>query len=400
MMSVAVREVLLRIHTVAEMVEAFRDEEECRRLVEAMVWPKGRVCPACGYKRSIALAGRDMGRYRARPGLYQCSNGACCFQFTATTRTPLHATKLPLSTWLKALWLILQSDKGLSSIRLAEALGVSQPTAWRMGHALRLMLARENPLGGTVEIDEFFLGGRPKKKPDEPSPGRGRKGLRRTTKHPVLAVVQRPSTTAPGALAGDARAAIVANLSLDEVERVLDKEVDPRAHLMSDEWKAFVAVGQSFAAHETVQHGRREYVRGPVHANAVEGFNLRVQRTVAGVFHHQSRACRPLFPRNRLSLVATHRRRRGHPANAARSGDHPNPLVSRATGAPAAAGLSRRNRARDASHPHRRHRHQICHRCVWLINALERMGGKNVNKFCEVLAAGRAQIKFGSCQLR
>jgi len=79
---------------------------------------------------------------RARPGLYQCSNGACGFQFSATTRTPLHATKLPLSTWLKALWLTLQSDKGLSSIRLAEALGVSQPTTWRVGHALRLMLAR------------------------------------------------------------------------------------------------------------------------------------------------------------------------------------------------------------------------------------------------------------------
>jgi transposase-like protein len=157
MLTGGVREVLLGIRTVAEMVEAFRDEEECRRLLEAMVWPNGRACPACGYKRSIALAGRDMGRYRARPGLYQCSNGACHFQFTATTRTPLHATKLPLSTWLKALWLILQSDKGLSSIRLAEALGVSQPTAWRIGHALRLMLARENPLGGTIEIDEFFF---------------------------------------------------------------------------------------------------------------------------------------------------------------------------------------------------------------------------------------------------
>ena len=222
MMANAVREVLLGIRTVAQMVEAFCDEERCRRLVEALVWPNGRVCPACGYKRSIALAGRDMGRYRARPGLYQCSNGACRFQFTATTRTPLHATKLTLSTWLKALWLILQSDKGLSSIRLAEALGVSQPTAWRgIGHALRLMLARENPLGGTVEIDEFFLGGRPKRKPDEPPPSRGRKGLRRTTKQPVLAVVQRPSTTARGAPAGDVQAAVVANLSMDEVERVL-----------------------------------------------------------------------------------------------------------------------------------------------------------------------------------
>ena len=93
---------------------------------------------------------------------------------------------------------MLQSDKGLSSICLAEAFGVSQPTAWRVGQALRLMLARENPLGGTVEIDKFFLGGRPKKRADEPPPGRGRKGLRRTTKRPVLAVVQRPSATVQG----------------------------------------------------------------------------------------------------------------------------------------------------------------------------------------------------------
>jgi hypothetical protein len=65
MMSGGVREVLLGIRAVTEMIVAFRDEEECRRLLEAMVWPNGRVCPACGYKRSIALAGRDMGRYRA-----------------------------------------------------------------------------------------------------------------------------------------------------------------------------------------------------------------------------------------------------------------------------------------------------------------------------------------------
>src|SRR6516164_5610033 len=287
-MSEAVRAVLSGIQTVDDMIAAFSDEQQCRRLLEAMVRPNGRICPACGYKRSIAIAGRDMGRRRARPGLYQCSSTDCRFQFTATTHTPLHSTKLPLSAWLKALWLMLQSDKGLSSVRLAEALGVSQPTAWRMGHALRLMVARETPLGGTIEIDEFFLGGRPKKKPDAPPPGRGRKGLRRTTKHPVLAVVQRPGAIAPGTPAGDARASVVADLSMDEVERVLEKEVDATAHLMSDEWKAFVAVGQSFAAPETVQHGRREYVRGRVHANSVEGFNLWVQRTVAGVFHHIS----------------------------------------------------------------------------------------------------------------
>lgn len=181
---------LSNIRTVEDMIAAFRDEEHCRRLLESMVWPNGRICPACGYKHSIAIAGRDVGKRRARPGLYQCSSSDCRFQFTVTTHTPLHATKLPLRTWLKAMWLLLQSDKGLSSIRLAETLGVSQPTAWRIGHALRLMVAREHMLDGTVEVDHFYLGGRPRKQPDGSPPRGGRKGQTKTEKTPVVGIVQ------------------------------------------------------------------------------------------------------------------------------------------------------------------------------------------------------------------
>lgn len=279
---------LSNIRTVEDMIVAFEDEQHCRRLLEGMVWPEGRICPACGYKHSIAIAGRDMGKRRARPGLYQCSSGDCRFQFTVTTHTPLHATKLPLRVWLKAMWLMLQSDKGLSSVRLAEALGVSQPTAWRMGHALRLMVAREHMLDGTVEIDHFHLGGRPRKHPDDPPPGRGRKGQANTQKTPVMAMVQRPSDDTPGAPAGDARAAVVTGLSFRGAERVVETQITPNARLMSDEAKAFMAVGESFAEHETVKHSSGEYVRDAVHVNSVEGFNSRVRRTIAGVFHHIS----------------------------------------------------------------------------------------------------------------
>jgi hypothetical protein len=278
---------LAGIRTVAEMIEAFRDEEHCRRLLEAMVWPGGRICPGCGCRRSTALAGREVGR-RARPGLYQCANRACRLQFTVTTRTPLHGTKLPLRTWLTGAWLILQSDKGISSVRLAEALGVSQPTAWRMGHALRLLMARDHPLGGTVEIDEFHFGAKPRRDADRPRLGRGRKGQPRTDKTPALAVVQRPASRETGAPAGEARAAVVADLSRAEAERVLEAAVDPGAHLMSDEWKAFVSIGAAFGGHDTVRHSEREYVRGEAHANSAEGFNDRVRRTIAGVFHHIS----------------------------------------------------------------------------------------------------------------
>jgi transposase-like protein len=163
--------ILSRITTVCEMTQAFCDEDHCRRLLEAMVWPRGRICPACGYKRSTSIPGRDWGKTK-RPGLYQCSNGSCHHQFTVTTRTPLHSTKLPLRLWLQGLWLILQSDKGLSSVRLAETLGISQQAAWRMGHALRLLMTNDKPLEGTVEIDELRIGGRPHKPAGDLGPGR------------------------------------------------------------------------------------------------------------------------------------------------------------------------------------------------------------------------------------
>ena len=189
---------------------------------------------------------------------------------------------------LKAMWLILQSDKGLSSVRLAEALGISQPTAWRLGHALRLMMSPNDRLGGTVEIDGFYFGGEPRKGADGPDPGRGRKGLRKTLKTPVLAVVQRPADDLPGSPPGVARASVVKNLSASESARVLERDLQRSAHLISDELKSFMALGHNFVAHDTVRHSKQEYVRGDVHANSAEGFNSRVRRTVAGVFHHIS----------------------------------------------------------------------------------------------------------------
>ena len=67
---------------------------------------------------------------------------------------------------------------------------------------------------------------------------------------------------------------------------MLSENVDVSAHLMGDEWKSLMSIGQAFAAHETVRQSDREYARSPVHANSAEGFNDRVRRTVAGVFHH------------------------------------------------------------------------------------------------------------------
>jgi hypothetical protein len=131
---------------------------------------------------------------------------------------------------------MLQSDKGISSIRLAEALGVSQPTAWHMGHALRLMVGREQALDGVVEIDGLYVGGKPRREKNYSPPGRGRKGLPKTQKTPALVAVQRPPDVSVGAPAGETRATVIEDLSESEADRVLSEAVDPSAHLMSDEW--------------------------------------------------------------------------------------------------------------------------------------------------------------------
>jgi hypothetical protein len=128
---------------------------------------------------------------KARPGLYQCSELACRRQFTATTKTPFHATKLALRAWLTAFWMQLHSDKGISSVRLAEAVGVTQSTAWRMGHAFRVLMAnRETKLGGIVEADDVKIGGKPRKDPANPDARKGMQG--QSTKRPALVAVERP----------------------------------------------------------------------------------------------------------------------------------------------------------------------------------------------------------------
>ncbi len=77
-------------------------------------------------------------------------------------------------------------------------------------------------------------------------------------------------------------------LSLRAAARAAEAQIDPDAYLMSDEATAFIALGENYARHDTVKHSSREYVRDAVHVNSVEGFNARVRRTIAGVFHHIS----------------------------------------------------------------------------------------------------------------
>lgn len=138
-------------------------DEAARAFIEKLVWPHGPHCPHCG--AADVWRFRDKGR-KSRPGLFECCH--CNGQFTVTTKTPMHSTKLSLRLWLKAFYLILVSSKGVSSVILGKQLGVRQSTAWKMAHAVREMTddrdGKSELLGRVVEVDTTYMGAPPRKK--------------------------------------------------------------------------------------------------------------------------------------------------------------------------------------------------------------------------------------------
>lgn len=258
--------------TIYELRKQFPDEESCRRFFESLIWPTGRACPHCGSAQSWALRSES-----SRAGLYQC--GGCHLQFTVTTKTPLHSTKLPLWKWLLAMYLMSNSSKGISSVVLARLVGTTQKTAWKVGHAIRALMASVSaeplPLQGTVELDEKYLGGSPRFQQ-----GVKHKRGKGTSKQCIAVAVERE---------GAVRATLVAHDGETALRPFVEAAVDPAAYLMSDHNPAYVRIAADFAGHAFVDHGKREYVRDEVHNNTAESFNSILERAKIGVFHYLSK---------------------------------------------------------------------------------------------------------------
>jgi transposase-like protein len=140
--------------TLREAIIYFADYENCRRAVEAIRWPDGVVrCPTCGSERVTYLATQKR---------YKCYGKHPRAQFSLKVGTVFEDSPLGLEKWLPALWLLTGCKNGISSYELARALGVTQKSAWFMLHRLRLALQSDSggKLGGDVELDETFIGGK------------------------------------------------------------------------------------------------------------------------------------------------------------------------------------------------------------------------------------------------
>jgi transposase-like protein len=207
---------------------------------------------------------------KTRKGLWKCR--ARRKQFTVTVGTVFEGSHVPISKWWLAIHLLASSKKGVSAHQLHRNLAVSYQTAWFMAHRLRCAMM-QGPMvelmQGTFEVDETYIGAR-----NKGGTKRGRPGPD-SHKTPVVALIERGT--------GRVRAFPMPRVTAENLESAINAHAHSDARMMTDKFSAYKKVGRKH--HESVNHGRGEYVRGDVHSNTAEGFFSLLKRGINGVYH-------------------------------------------------------------------------------------------------------------------
>jgi hypothetical protein len=189
--------------------------------------------------------------------------------------TIFEESHLPLHKWLQAIHLMCSSKKGISAHQLHRVLECTYKTAWFLAHRIREAMRSDDfaPMGGAggiVEADETFIGrlsGMPKQT----------KGGQHSHKNTVLTLVER---------GGRARSFHVESTTVSQIVPIVNANIHRESILMTDEAVHYKRVGPEFAAHGTVNHSEKEYGRGIVHTNTVEGYYSIFKRGMKGVYQH------------------------------------------------------------------------------------------------------------------
>jgi transposase-like protein len=256
----------------SELGPYFASEAGARLLLERMRWPEGPSCPKCKQTTTVyRMRARAESVKPGRAGLLRCR--ACKRQFTVTTGTVFEDSHIPMTKWLQAIYLLTASKKGMSAHQLHRMLGMTYKAAWFMAHRLRYAMSTnpfDSKLSGTVEVDETYVGGKVRF-------DRGAKSVDwRKAKTPVVALVER---------GGRVRAFPMERVTAETLGAAITEHVEQDAVMMTDELMAYRKAVDGREHHHT-SHGEREYVRGNVHSNTVEGFFSLLKRGITGVYHH------------------------------------------------------------------------------------------------------------------
>ena len=214
-----------------EFYKAYGTVEQCEEALVQSRWPQGYCCPRCNGKRAALT-------YNGRR-LWECLG--CRYQCSSIAGTIFESTKLPLTKWFLAMFLMTQSKNSIATLELMRLVGVSYKTAWLLKHKLlEVMFQREAPrrLSGRIELDDAYLGGE-----HEGKAGRGSEN-----KVPFVAAVQTNSKNHPIAVRFDC----VKGFTKEHIEKWSAIVLDTKAAVISDGLWCFRSVTATADTHERI----------------------------------------------------------------------------------------------------------------------------------------------------
>lgn len=254
--------------TLLDAVQYFKDEDNAIRYLAQKRWPNGVVkCPTCG---------SDKVSYLEKQKRWQCSKRHPKRQFSIKVGTIMEDSPIGLDKWLPVLWLIANCRNGVSSWEIHRDLGVTQKTAWFMLHRVRLAMQDDltgGMLGGEVEIDETFIGGKARNMHKAKKKAMERTGKRAEGKIVVMGMVERK---------GNVRATIIPDRSKATMQPIVRGNVAPGSQVFTDEWAGCWRMDEEYV-HNIINH-LESYVEGNVHTNTLENFWSLLKRGLGGTY--------------------------------------------------------------------------------------------------------------------
>jgi transposase-like protein len=263
--------------TQLEAVNLFADAAVAHDFLVAMRWPGGVRCAHCDSANIGKLSVTANGKRR----VWNCK--ACKKQFTAKVGTIFEDSPLGLEKWLPAVWLIVNAKNGVSSCELARALGVTQKTAWHVGHRIReaMKAGGFGKLAGEIESDETWVGGLAKNMHADKRK-RAIKGTGGTGKAIVHGLLERGDKKAK---VSRVRAGVVPNVQQATLLPRINANLESGSHLYTDTAAAYWRLPDTEFIHQMVDHAK-QYVAGRCHTNGLENFWMLLKRTIKGTYVH------------------------------------------------------------------------------------------------------------------
>jgi transposase-like protein len=265
---------------VMEFFREFPDDESCLEyLWKSRYAPDGEhaFCPRCETARTFH-------RYKTNPPTQTWTCTSCTHKLSPTAGTIFHKSSTSLHLWFYAMWIMTSTRCGVSAKQLERELGVTYKTAWRMFNLIRDRLMTQDyqgPLSGEVEMDETFIGGKPREsyRREVAAKGWNMQTAYWDRKAVVFGAVER---------GGKVRATVVPNSRGHVLRNVAREYVLPESTIYTDEYEGYNRLADKYR-HKRIKHSARVYVDGDTHTQSIEGFWSLTKNGIRGVYHSVSK---------------------------------------------------------------------------------------------------------------